>query len=41
MGVGRRSFVEEITDGEMKWGEWNEPENIFESRIVADVCNFI
>ena len=29
------------TDGEMKWGEWNEPKNIFESRIVADVCNFI
>ena len=29
------------TDDEMKWGEWNEPENIYESRIVADVCNFI
>ena len=29
------------TDIEMKWGEWREPENIFESRIVADVCNFI
>ena len=29
------------TDEEMKWGEWSEPKNIFESRIVADVCNFI
>ena len=29
------------TDNEMKWGEWREPQNIFESRIVADVCNFI
>ena len=29
------------TDDEMKWGEWREPNNIFESRIVADVCNFI
>ena len=29
------------TDEEMKWGEWREPDNIFESRIVADVCNFI
>tara|TARA_B100002051_G_scaffold184212_1_gene174364 strand:- start:1840 stop:2127 length:288 start_codon:yes stop_codon:yes gene_type:complete len=29
------------TDNEMKWGEWREPKNIFESRIVADVCNFI
>ena len=29
------------TDNEMKWGEWREPNNIFESRIVADVCNFI
>lgn len=29
------------TDIEMKWGEWREPNNIFESRIVADVCNFI
>ena len=29
------------TDEEMKWGEWREPNNIFESRIVADVCNFI
>ena len=29
------------TDDEMKWGEWSEPKNIFESRIVADVCNFI
>ena len=29
------------TDDEMKWGEWREPKNIFESRIVADVCNFI
>ena len=29
------------TDDEIKWGEWSEPKNIFESRIVADVCNFI
>ena len=29
------------TDNEMQWGEWREPKNIFESRIVADVCNFI
>ena len=29
------------TDNEMKWGEWREPKNIYESRIVADVCNFI
>ena len=29
------------TDNEMKWGKWREPKNIFESRIVADVCNFI
>ena len=29
------------TGDEMKWGEWSEPKNIFESRIVADVCNFI
>ena len=29
------------TDDEMIWGKWREPNNIFESRIVADVCNFI
>ena len=29
------------TDIGMEWGEWNEPKNIYESRIVADVCNFI
>ena len=29
------------TNDEMKWGEWSEPKNIFESRIVADICNFI
>ena len=29
------------TQDEMKWGEWSEPKNIFESRIVADICNFI
>ena len=29
------------TDDEMKWGEWRKPNNVFESRIVADVCNFI
>ena len=29
------------TNGEMEWGEWSEPNNIFESRIVADICNFI
>ena len=29
------------TDNGMRWGEWREPKNIFESRIVADVCNFI
>tara|TARA_B100000674_G_scaffold296755_1_gene246069 strand:+ start:582 stop:740 length:159 start_codon:yes stop_codon:yes gene_type:complete len=26
-------------DDEMIWGEWREANNIFESRIVADVCN--
>ena len=30
-----------ITDDEMKWDKWRKPSNIFESRIVADVCNFI
>ena len=29
------------TNDEMKWGKWSEPKNIFESRIVADICNFI
>ena len=29
------------TNAEMEWGKWSEPKNIFESRIVADVCNFI
>ena len=29
------------TNDEMEWGEWGEPKNIFESRIVADICNFI
>ena len=29
------------TQDEMKWGEWSEPKNIFESRIVSDICNFI
>ena len=29
------------TDDDMKWGEWSEPRNTFESRIVSDVCNFI
>ena len=29
------------TQDEMKWGEWSKPKNIFESRIVADICNFI
>ena len=29
------------TDVEMIWGEWREPNNIFESRIVVDVCSFI
>ena len=29
------------TNNEMEWGEWGEPRNIFESRIVADICNFI
>ena len=29
------------TNDEMEWGEWREPKNIFESRIVADICNFI
>lgn len=29
------------TDDDMKWGEWREPKNTFESRIVSDVCNFI
>jgi len=29
------------TDVEVIWGEWREPNNIFESRIVADVCSFI
>ena len=30
-----------IRQDEMKWGEWSEPKNIFESRIVANICNFI
>ena len=30
-----------FTKDEMEWGEWSEPKNIFESRIVADICNFI
>ena len=29
------------TNDEMRWGEWSEPKSIFESRIVADICNFI
>ena len=29
------------TNDEMEWGEWSEPKNIFESRVVADICNFI
>ena len=29
------------TNDEMEWGEWRESKNIFESRIVADICNFI
>ena len=29
------------TNDEIEWGEWREAENIFESRIVADICNFI
>ena len=29
------------TNDEMEWGEWSKPKNIFESRIVADICNFI
>ena len=29
------------TNDEMKWGKWSKPKNIFESRIVADICNFI
>ena len=29
------------TNDEMEWGEWGEPKGIFESRIVADICNFI
>ena len=29
------------TNDEMEWGEWSKPKSIFESRIVADVCNFI
>ena len=29
------------TDDEMAWGKWRDPQNIFESRIVADICNFI
>ena len=29
------------TDNEMKWGEWSESENIFESRNFTGVCNFI
>ena len=27
------------TNNEMKWGKWREPDNIFESGIVADVRN--
>ena len=29
------------TNNEMEWSEWSEPKNIFESRIVAAICNFI
>ena len=29
------------TNDEMEWGEWGEPKTTFESRIVADICNFI
>ena len=29
------------TNDVMEWGKWSEPKNIFESRIVADICNFI
>mgnify|MGYP001223323549 FL=1 len=29
------------TNDEMEWGEWSKPKNIFESRVVADICNFI
>ena len=27
------------TYDEIKWGKWSEPENIFEPRIVANVCH--
>ena len=29
------------TNDDMEWGKWSKPKNIFESRIVADICNFI
>ena len=29
------------TNDELEWGKWSEPKNVFESRIVADICNFI
>ena len=41
VGVVCEGRVFNSTDDEMKWGEWSEPKNIFESRIVADICNFI
>ena len=41
VAVACEGRVFNYTNNEMKWGEWREPKNIFESRIVADVCNFI
>ena len=29
------------TNDKIEWGIWSKPKNIFESRIVADICNFI
>ena len=30
-----------FTGAELKWNDWNTPANIFEAKIIADVCNFI
>ena len=30
-----------FTSAESKWNDWNNPANIHEVKIIADVCNFI
>lgn len=41
VAVACKGRIFNSTNDEMEWGEWGEPKNIFESRIVADICNFI